>query len=109
MDYSGITAITPEQLGIVHYTLTHDMSGYLETDIPVSFYPETVITENQNILWQNDTTMTFDLKINNGGTLCIKDCTLQMSSNSHIIIKPGGKLIVDGGHLTSLCADYNAP
>lgn len=105
MDYSGITAITPEQLGIVHYTLTHNMSSYLETDPPISFYPETVITENQNILWQNDTTMTFDIKINNGGTLCIKDCTLQMSSNSHIIIKPGGKLIVDGGHLTSLCAD----
>ena len=41
--------------------------------------------------------------VDSGVTLTIS-CQVEMSPNARIIVRPGGKLIVDGGTLTSACA-----
>lgn len=59
---------------------------------------KTVITNNQT--WYNNRTIFGSLVIPAGKTLTI-NATVKFSSNSRIIVERGGKLIVDGGKLTS--------
>jgi photosystem II stability/assembly factor-like uncharacterized protein len=59
--------------------------------------------------WGNGTrNYTADLVVDNGATLTITG-TVEFSSNSSLIIKPGGKVILDGGHLTAdgACGNTN--
>lgn len=58
-----------------------------------------VITSN--ILWNNDTIIVCGVEIMQGACLTINSNVL-LSKHSPIIIHPGGKLIVDGGLLTSI-------
>ena len=48
--------------------------------------------------------------VDSGVTLTIS-CQVEMSPNARLIVRPGGKLIVDGGTLTSACAGemWHAP
>lgn len=56
------------------------------------------ITGNET--WDFDIKMYNDIHIKNNGTLTIT-CTVRMPHYSNIVIEPGGKLIVDGGTITS--------
>ena len=104
MDYSGLVAMTPQQLGVIHYTLTHDMLNYLENNYCyINNVDNCVITDNADITWQNDRIMMSNLIIESGSKLTLKDCWLHMPSDARIIIKPGGKLIVDGANITNKC------
>lgn len=105
MDYSGLVAITPQQLGVIHYTLTHDMLSYLDDN-----YCDTnnnvqncIITSNDDILWQNNRIMMSNLIIESGGKLTLKNCWLHMPSDAAIIIQQGGQLIIDGASVTNKC------
>lgn len=108
MDYSGLLAMTPQQLGVIHYTLTHDMFNYLEDttyceiDDNVSNY---YITGDTDLIWQNDRIMVSNIIIDGGCTLALKNCRLYMPSDAKIIVKPGGKLILDGCRLECACSD----
>ena len=51
--------------------------------------------------WSRDTTIVCGLEIMNGGSLTISS-NIKLSKHSPIIVHPGGKLIIDGGYLTSL-------
>lgn len=102
MDYSGLIAVTPEQLGIVHYTLANDMVNYLESS-DVSFFPESIVEGNHSLLWQNDTVLKTSLRIKDGGVLTIEDCLVHVYKTARIIVEPGGKLILDGATLTNEC------
>lgn len=104
MDYSGLVAMTPQQLGVIHYTLTHDMLNYLEDNYcHINNMDDCVITDSADLTWQNDRIMMSHLIIESGSKLTLKDCWLHMPSDARIIIKPGGKLIVDGANITNKC------
>ena len=63
--------------------------------------PDLHITSNQLV----DYTRRYyqDVIVDSGITLTIT-CQVEMSPNTRLIVRPGGKLIVDGGTLTSACA-----
>lgn len=104
MDYSGLVAMTPQQLGVIHYTLTHDMLNYLEDNYcHINNMDDCVITDSADLTWQNDRIMMSNLIIESGSKLTLEDCWLHMPSDARIIIKPGGKLIVDGASITNKC------
>ena len=106
MDYSGLMAITPEQLGMVHYTLTHSMFSYLLEEDYCSLNntePEYILLSGQNLIWQNDRILKNNLIIENGAQLTIKDCVLHIPNEAKIIVKQGGKLILDGSTITNRC------
>lgn len=105
MDYSGLLAITPEQLGMVHYTLTHDMFPYLEDDFCTlnDSEPEIVLETGQDLIWQNDRILKNNLIIENGAKLTIKDCVLHIPAGASVIVKQGAKLIIDGAIITNRC------
>ncbi len=59
---------------------------------------------NSNTLWDNKRWLSVDLRIKSGATLTISD-TLFIYPNVKITVERGGKLIVDGGTLTTTCQD----
>ena len=59
---------------------------------------------SSNTLWSTNKMINQDLTIDSLATLTITD-TLFISNSSRIIVRPGGKLIVDGGTLTSACSN----
>ncbi len=69
--------------------------------VPVISTSDTITT---NSLWSNNNMLlSNDVTIDSLATLTITG-TLHCSSSARIIVRPGGKLIVDGGTLTSACA-----
>lgn len=64
---------------------------------------EWVITGNQT--WEDRINLFCTLIIEPGATLTVKD-ELVVFGNQKIIVKPGGKLIVENGKITSECGDY---
>ena len=107
MDYSGLVAMTPQQLGVIHYTLTHDMINFVEDDYCDinTNVQDCYITNNVDLIWENDRIMMSNLIIEDGSKLTLKDCWLHMPINAKIIIKQGGKLIVDGALITNKCGN----
>ncbi len=61
------------------------------------------ITSNEN--WDFNTRMYTDIIVESGAVLTIT-CKVLMPDYSKIIIKPGGKLIVDGGTITNSCTQH---
>jgi hypothetical protein len=62
------------------------------------------ITQSQTPTWGSSYTIESTLYIKNGATLTIKS-VVYCSPSAKIIVQPGGKLIIDGGILTSACND----
>jgi hypothetical protein len=58
----------------------------------------------QNTTWASDRRIFWNVVVESGATLTINaNATIRMTGGSKIIIKPNGKLIVDGATITSLC------
>ncbi len=74
--------------------LAQQIGGY-------TYVNDTVILSS--VLWNTDKMINQDLYIDSLATLTITD-TLYVGKGARIIVRPGGKLIVDGGTLTSACA-----
>ena len=74
--------------------LAQQMGGY-------TYVKDTLIATNT--LWNTNTMINQNLTIDSLATLTVTD-TLFVGFGSTIIVRPGGKLIVDGGTLTSACA-----
>ena len=74
--------------------LAQQMGGY-------TYVNDTVILSS--VLWNTDKMINQDLYIDSLATLTITD-TLYVGKGARIIVRPSGKLIVDGGTLTSACA-----
>lgn len=53
-------------------------------------------------VWNDDRHVNRDVIVNNGAHLTIKS-ELQFSEDSRIIVKPGGRLVLDGCRLTNAC------
>ncbi len=103
MDYSTEDALTPQQLGKAHYTLTHGMLAYIEKDYCEKnpLLNET-IASSENLNWNNARIFRGDLILEPGAKLTIR-CDVFMPHGGKIIVKPGAKLTIDGGRVTHLC------
>ena len=73
--------------------LAQQMGGY-------TYVNDTVISSS--VSWNTNRMINQNLYIDSLATLTITD-TLYVGNNARIIVRPGGKLIVDGGTLTSAC------
>ena len=59
---------------------------------------------NTSITWNTEKTIGSDILIENGGELNIMTGSfIRMNPYSKIIVKPGGRLIIDGGTITTAC------
>ena len=60
-----------------------------------------IIISSNNEVWDEDRTEVCGIEVSIGGCLTVKS-TVKLSRHSPIIVHPGGKLIINGGRLTSL-------
>lgn len=106
MDYSGLLAITPEQLGRVHYTLINNMLSYIDSS---SYYFASqnnyMISNNKNITWENNRIFDGGFTVDYGSSLTIKNCWIHIPNDSKIIISNGGTLILENATITNI---YNS-
>lgn len=103
MDYNASQqALTPCQLGIIHYTLINEMKNYLENDF-CSYHESTIeINPYDTVTWKSAHYAEGDLIIRPGALLKVL-CKVNMPPGGKIKIEKGGKLIVDSGLITNDC------
>ncbi len=100
LDYSSNQETFTEcQLGIMHYYLENDQRSILEQDLCVRQENINItIGDGEIIEWTQNAFVSEDIIVE--GTLIIY-CDLYMATDASIKIKQGGKLLVDGGRITS--------
>ncbi len=102
---TGIGTVTVDvyQQERLMYTLTKsvNVTSIWSVITPVSTVPFHV---SSNTTWSSKLSLPVPVTIDSLATLTIAD-TLFCTPAARIIVRPGGKLIVDGGTLTSACAD----
>ena len=94
------------QMGIMHYYLdgndpSHTIYRVLVPDHCVSQTDQTV-TITGDRTWLDSRRLKGDLIIEPGASLTIK-CRVHMPEDGNVIVKPGGRLIIDEGLFTNLC------
>ncbi len=109
MDYNNCQcALTPCQLGKIHYNFSKEKSSQRKLLAPVwcEYNAESSIAINwaETVIWNSAKDLAGDLIINNGGELTIQ-CEVSLPKGARIIVKPKGKLILDGAHITNNCGD----
>lgn len=78
--------------------------GVWEAGLPCITSNEiTYITSDQT--WQLDKYIVGTISIEPSKTLTIHNSTIKMNKDAKIIVKPGAKLIIDGGTLTNACSE----
>lgn len=100
------TYLSPNQLGSFFYSVY----GGINTRFTNAAYPvdRCVYDSSQTIkitrdtAWGNATLVSGDVVIETGRTLTVY-CTVVFSTGSRLLVKPGGRLILDGGTLTTNC------
>lgn len=109
MDYNVChCAITPCQLGKMHYNFWREHSaqrGWLVEDW-CTYHPfdGIVIRYGEQVIWHDGKDLLGDIEIKKGATLTIC-CTVSLPAGARIIIRPGGRLILNGGVITNRCGD----
>ena len=109
MDYNwSQQAVSPCQIGKMEYHFAKETDGARKYAIPYwcEYHPfdKVIITKNENIVWNGIKDLWGDIEIRNGATLTIKSI-VSLPEQAKIIVKPGGKLIIDGGKITNRCGD----
>lgn len=107
MNYNAdMNALTPCQLGIIHYNLTHQPNLFYERlnkDFCTSSVAHTItINSGEQVVWNSSKFLKGDIVILPNASLTIK-CYVGMPENSKIIVHKGATLIVDGGTITGNC------
>ncbi|MBL7963928.1 MAG: hypothetical protein JNM31_08790 [Flavobacteriales bacterium] len=105
LDYNNQWALTPEQLGRIHYSLTHDMLPYAVDDYCEKAITPHIVASGQSKVWKDATILTSDLVIEEDASLIVQ-CWVHLPADAAVIVKPGGKLILDGGYFTNICNDF---
>ncbi len=109
MDYnSSQQAVTPCQIGKMQYYLAKEEDGARKYIIPdwceYHAFNRVVITKNENVVWSGMRDLLGDIEIRSGATLTIRSI-VSLPEQAKIIVKPGGKLIIDDGIITNRCGD----
>lgn len=77
--------------------------GIWESPLPgIVHYPSTVISSGITP-WNSDMWLQSSVEIKNGATLIITGHTIHMPKDGKILVRPGGKLVVDNATLTNSC------
>jgi len=98
MDHRMWGYLSPMQLGIMHRaSYIGDIKNYI---YPPNNQLNATIYLDRNETWDFPMRLYQDVVIPNGITLIVK-CTIEMPVKSKIRIEEGGKLIIDGGCITS--------
>ncbi len=109
MDYNNISrALTPCQLGRIHYNFSKLNSSQRKILVPVwcGYSPDATIWINslREVEWNSARDLIGDVVVTNGSQLTIR-CRVSLPKGARIIVKPRGRLLLDGAHLTNLCGD----
>ena len=106
MDYGSGGSFSQCQIGKMHYYLSghvdHVGGFVIGNDCTIIGEPFTIET-GRNVVWMHNNTMAGNLIIEPGATLTTM-CTIKMKEGTKIVVKRGGKLIVDEGTITSACS-----
>jgi hypothetical protein len=103
MDYNCGFALSPEQLGRIFKTLLNSKINYIYEDYCTNNTNlVTTIPSGQNLLWNQVRIFKGDVIIEPQSTVTIT-CIVYMPEGAKFIVKPGAKLIIDGGTITHRC------
>lgn len=98
---------SPKQMGRMHRSLSmiqtytpSAMGNFLHARNYVYGYSDNPLIVQQNETWDFTYKSYSDIVVKRGATLIIK-CRLEMVPQAKIVVEPGGRLIVDGGIITS--------
>lgn len=107
MDYNGCQcAITPCQLAKIHYNFWKEKSSqrtvlqdrWCDYDSTIAI----VIPKDSSVVWYEGREFNCNIIVSEGASLTIQ-CLLALPGDAKIIVKPTGKLIIDGGTIGSRC------
>ena len=79
--------------------------GMWKSEVPFELTSSYQQEITSNVEWNDFKIVKEDIVIKDGATLTIKD-TVQVAYDKKIVIKPGGRLNLDGGVLTNYCNDF---
>jgi hypothetical protein len=107
MDYNTYkNSVTPCQIGRIHFNIGNLKSTQRKYIQPTwcEYNPDKTIsiTGRDNVVWSCNKDVESDIIIGKNATLTVH-CRLSMPEGSRIIIKPGGKLILNGSTLSNDC------
>jgi len=105
MDYNAHqNAYSPCQIGKIHYNMSNRKAQQHKVlrRTWCEYDPQKSIYINGDFVWDSQKDLEGDLIIQDGATLTIQ-CSTAMPPNSEIVVKPKGKLIVDGGLIYNDC------
>ncbi len=112
MGYNGqSTALTPCQLGMIHFHVFDNSepkgtASYIKKDYcTVTAEPLVLDTPGETILWNSRRFMNSDIIIMPGTTLELC-CELGMPENGKIIVKQGARFVIHEGTITNPCGAY---
>lgn len=94
--------INPSTLGEITFTVTS--FGCLPYQENIDVYENCEVTISGTEIWQDDDIVNCDVVIDSGAILTITS-EIHFITGSKIIVKPGGRLILDGCRLTNACSD----
>jgi hypothetical protein len=104
MDYNADqNALTACQLGRMHLHLQGRKGDFYKVVVP-DWCENTAerIVIDQNVEWNGEKKLHGGVEIVAGGTLTVR-CTLHLPQGAEIVVRPGGRLVVDGGIVTNVC------
>ncbi len=109
MDYNwSQQAVSPCQIGRMQYNFFKEDAAVRKLAVPFwceyHFLEKVVIYKNEMVEWNGGKDLWGDIEIREGATLIIR-CIVSLPEEAKIIIKPGGKLIIDGGTVTNRCGN----
>jgi len=94
--------LSPKQLACYHANYKLGVTSQMTTNgVYDSTNNSVYVSGNQT--WSNYRLITGDLVVNGGAQLTI-NCTIAFVPGARLIVEPMGKLILDGGTLTSACS-----
>ncbi|MFI5171853.1 MAG: reprolysin-like metallopeptidase [Chitinophagales bacterium] len=109
MDYNwSQQAVSPCQIGKIQYNFYKDDYAIRKFAIPYwceyHSMERIIIYKNENVVWNGGKDLWGDIELRSGATLTIR-CMISLPEEAKIMIKPGAKLIIDGGTITNRCGD----
>lgn len=94
--------LSPLQIAFIRRHLSSDQDKVGRLKACHVYDPTESVTITGNVVWDNKEVVGGDLIVESGATLTIQ-CRVHFPMGARLIVKPGGKLILDGGYLTSAC------
>lgn len=109
MDYNGCQcAITPCQLAKMHFNMWKHNStqrkALIENWCDYSELNKVVIARNKEVVFDAGRDFGGDIEVREGATLTIR-CMVSLPEGARIIVRPSGRLVIDGGVVTNRCGD----